>query len=286
MDYTLDQLRVLDAIDRTGTFGGAAKALHRVPSAVSYAVRQLEEAVGVPLFDRSRRTPTWTPSGLRMLEVARRVLEQGRALEHAAMELRDGWEPELRVVVDGALPLDPVLRCLQRFGEPDIPTKLRLDVEYREGVLARFESDEAHVMLVIGFDADEDTSRWHLTPLPELELLRCVSSQVGCADGLPSLAVRDSLRAGGPAPALDGHVVHLSDFHSKRIALLQGVGTGWMPRHLVSGDLGEGRLRLVGDDPADNRFVYHPQLVLRADAPLGRAGELFVEQVLVNIQGI
>ena len=283
MDYTLDQLRVLDAIHRTGTFGGAARELHRVPSAVSYAVKQLEEAVGVPLFDRSSRTPRWTPAGRRMLDLARRVLAEGAALEHAARELRQGWEPELRVVVDGALPLDPVLACLRRFSEPDIPTRLRLDVEYRAGVLRRFEGDRAHLMLVIGFDPHEDTSSWTLSPLPPLELLQVGACGVS-PEGLPSLAVRDSLGSEAAPPPGEAHVVRLSDFHSKRLALLQGVGVGWMPRHLVTRDLEEGRLRAVPNAAGSEAFTYHPQLVARADAPLGRAGALFVDLLQAKIQ--
>ncbi|MCA9525735.1 MAG: LysR family transcriptional regulator, partial [Myxococcales bacterium] len=52
MALTLDALEVLDAVDRAGSFGSAARALHRAQSAVSYAIRQLEEALGVALFDR------------------------------------------------------------------------------------------------------------------------------------------------------------------------------------------------------------------------------------------
>ena len=45
-------LEVVDAVARNGSFSAAAQELHRVPSAVSYTVRQLEEWLAVPLFDR------------------------------------------------------------------------------------------------------------------------------------------------------------------------------------------------------------------------------------------
>ena len=48
----LEPREVLDAIDRLGTFGKAAQELHRVPSAVSYAVRMLEQELGVEVFER------------------------------------------------------------------------------------------------------------------------------------------------------------------------------------------------------------------------------------------
>lgn len=44
-------LEVVDAVARNGSFSAAAQELHRVPSAVSYTVRQLEEAGGAALND-------------------------------------------------------------------------------------------------------------------------------------------------------------------------------------------------------------------------------------------
>ena len=48
-EYSLD---VVDAVARHGSFSAAAQELHRVPSAISYTVRQLEEWLAVPLFVR------------------------------------------------------------------------------------------------------------------------------------------------------------------------------------------------------------------------------------------
>ncbi len=42
---------VVDAVARNGSFSAAAQELHRVPSAVSYTVRQLEEWLAVPLLN-------------------------------------------------------------------------------------------------------------------------------------------------------------------------------------------------------------------------------------------
>ena len=50
---TIDALKVLDAIDRKGSFAGAANELFRVPSAISYTVQKLEEDLSVAIFDRT-----------------------------------------------------------------------------------------------------------------------------------------------------------------------------------------------------------------------------------------
>ena len=47
---TLEALRVMDAIDRRGSFAAAADELGRVPSALSYTMQKLEEELDVVLF--------------------------------------------------------------------------------------------------------------------------------------------------------------------------------------------------------------------------------------------
>lgn len=54
-DYSLE---VVDAVARNGSFTGAAQELHRVPSAISYTVRQLEAWLAVPLL--SGAIATWS----------------------------------------------------------------------------------------------------------------------------------------------------------------------------------------------------------------------------------
>lgn len=56
-------LEVVDAVARTGSFSAAAQELHRVPSAVSYTVRQLETWLAVSLFERRHRDVELTEAG-------------------------------------------------------------------------------------------------------------------------------------------------------------------------------------------------------------------------------
>ena len=52
MKLTLEALRILDMIDRSGSFAAAAIALDRVPSALTYTIRRLEDDLDLLLFDR------------------------------------------------------------------------------------------------------------------------------------------------------------------------------------------------------------------------------------------
>ena len=87
---TLEALRVMDAIDRRGSFAAAADELGRVPSALSYTMQKLEEELDVVLFDRSGHRTKFT-------NVGRMLLERGRVLLEAADKLTTDAEALARV---------------------------------------------------------------------------------------------------------------------------------------------------------------------------------------------
>ena len=285
--YTLDQLEVLDAIERHGTFARAARALGRVPSAVSYAVRTMEDQLGVSLFERLGNRTALTPAGRRLLESARDVLVQARGLEQLAGELRDGWEPELQVVIDGVYPMAPVMAALSAFTQRQIPTRVRLDIEYQEGVPDRWVADDAALMLLLDFDPEDDPLTIH--PLPPLSMCLVaapehplVSSPSADLSRHFELVVKDSSPRYTRRPKQtfhdSHHVIYLSDFHAKRLAALSGIGFGWLPQHLIAPDLAAGTL--VALPGQQSEWTYRPKLVHRSDIPLGRAAALFVGALL------
>ena len=66
---------MMDTIARTGSFAAAARELGKVPSALTYSVRQLEDALDVLLFDRSSRQARLTAAGEELLHEGRRIDE-------------------------------------------------------------------------------------------------------------------------------------------------------------------------------------------------------------------
>lgn len=68
-------LEVVDAVARTGSFSAAAQELHRVPSAVSYTVRQLETWLAVSLFERRHRDVELTEAGAFFVDEARTIIK-------------------------------------------------------------------------------------------------------------------------------------------------------------------------------------------------------------------
>ena len=71
----LRELKTFIAVTRYGTFAAAGMHIGLTQSAVSAQIRQLEQALGVPLFDRTGRQATLNTAGQRALPLAKDILE-------------------------------------------------------------------------------------------------------------------------------------------------------------------------------------------------------------------
>jgi DNA-binding transcriptional LysR family regulator len=273
MHVTLDQARALDAFARTGTYQGAAKELHKVHTAVLYSLKQLETQTGLTLFDRSGYRTRLTAAGTQVLEKARALLEAERALMATCEELQSGWEPVLRVVVDAIFPVAPVLEVVRRLKAKRAPTRVFISVDSLSAVEERFAAEQATAMVtVLPPTLPGLTTR----TLPRLKA-RLVAHKshplakrpkVSTEDlaGEVLLTVRGSdVRLQLATRALDQQsTVHLPDFHSKKAAILAGLGFGWLPEWLIADEVLRGTLvALPLREGASHAFT--PTLALRGE---------------------
>jgi DNA-binding transcriptional LysR family regulator len=97
---TLDALTVLDAIEHRGSFAGAAEALFRVPSTVTYTVQKLEEDLGFAIFKRVGRRSVLTPASQVLLEQGRRLLVPAQDVVASAHQVNTGWKAKLNIAID------------------------------------------------------------------------------------------------------------------------------------------------------------------------------------------
>src|SRR6201991_476911 len=73
---TLRQLQIFVIASRLPSFARAAEELHLSQPAVSMQIRQLEEALGLPLFERISRRLTLTEAGAHLLHHPSRILRE------------------------------------------------------------------------------------------------------------------------------------------------------------------------------------------------------------------
>ena len=147
---TPDALTMMDAIARTGSFAAAARELGKVPSALTYNVRQLEDALDVLLFDRSSRQAKLTAAGEELLNEGRRLLEAMDAVANRVKRVATGWETQLTIAVDGILSNTTVFELCEAFYalRPEGPgTRLRLRSEVLAGTWEALTSGQADLAI-------------------------------------------------------------------------------------------------------------------------------------------
>ena len=106
---------MMDVIARNGSFAAAARELGKVPSSLTYSVRQLEDALDVLLFDRRSRQAQLTAAGQELLNEGRRLLDQMDAVANRVKRVATGWETQLSIAVDDALSRVTMLELCESF---------------------------------------------------------------------------------------------------------------------------------------------------------------------------
>ena len=99
MAFNSDSVQVFLAVLDQGSFSAAARALGRVPSAVSMAVANLEAELDLQLFDRAGREPRPTDAARALEPQARQIALQLRALHAHALSLTMGLEERLTLAI-------------------------------------------------------------------------------------------------------------------------------------------------------------------------------------------
>src|SRR5262245_9496411 len=130
---TPDALSLLQAVSQTGSFAAAARELGLVPSAVTYRIRQIEDALDVLLFDRSSRQARITDAGAELLREGARLLQEIDAVANRVKRVATGWESELTIAVDTAISSVTMMELSQAFFELAPTTRLRLCEEALTG---------------------------------------------------------------------------------------------------------------------------------------------------------
>lgn len=257
---TPESFAMLDAIATQGGFAAAARALDLVPSALSYRVRQLEEALDVLLFDRRSRNATLTPAGAELLREGRRMLADVAAIAERVKRVATGWEPVLTIAVDSLISRKVVFELCQAFFDLKAPTRLRLRGETLSGTWQALTTGKADIALGGAFEtgsiASTQLAGIQVKALGDMPFVFAVAPRHPLAKRPEPLsdeeiaqhrvvAVADStLRGDGLSVNLlaGQDVFTVPSMQSKLDAHLRGLGCGFLPQHLAQPYLDAGKL--------------------------------------------
>ncbi|MBI1625443.1 LysR family transcriptional regulator [Comamonas suwonensis] len=251
---TPDSLAMLQAIAETGSFAAAARSLGLVPSALTYRVRQIEDALDVLLFDRSSRHAQATEAGQTLLHEGARLLQEIDAVAHRVKRVATGWEPQLTLVIDGAVARTPIFELVEAFYALNPPTSLKLKDGILNGTLEVLTSGQADLAIGVAVNTS-NVSELQTRELGEVDFVFAMAPHhplAQCDEPLSDevllqhrmIAVADSgVRSKTSYGLVSGQdVLTVDSMHAKVEAQVRGIGAGFLPRGMVQTYLDAGLL--------------------------------------------
>ena len=266
---TPDALMMMDIIARTGSFAAAARELGKVPSSLTYSVRQLEESLDVLLFDRRSRQARLTAAGEELLNEGRRLLEQMDAVANRVKRVATGWETQLSIAVDGLISRLTMFELCESFYALNPPaidtrapatlgmpgTRLRLRTEVLAGTWEALTSGQADLAIGVGTNhslpsgvqmKELGTMAFVFAVAPH-HPLAAATAPISDAELMRhrAVAVADSAQRLAPLTVnlLPGQdVLTVSSMQLKIEAQLRCMGCGFVPEPLVREHIEAGRL--------------------------------------------
>ena len=144
---TLKQFRTFSAVARLKSFARAAEELHLTPPAVSMQIKELEEGVGLPLFDRTAKAVSPTMTGEYLLVYVRRLLATLKDAEDAMARLK-GAETGLVSIGMVSTAKYFLPRLLAKFRTEHRGVEMRLTVGNREQLVRQLHDNEVDLAVM------------------------------------------------------------------------------------------------------------------------------------------
>jgi DNA-binding transcriptional LysR family regulator len=171
----IDKLEFMMALARAQHFGRAAEACNVSQPTLSAGIKTLEDTFGVLLVQRGSRFHGFTPEGERVLEWARRIVSDTRAMRADVDALKRGLVGHLRIAaIPTALAMTAMLTTPYRAKHPDVRFTIlsRTSIEIL-GLIENLEVDAGLTYL-----DNEPLGRVNTVPL-YLEEYRFLTSSAG-----------------------------------------------------------------------------------------------------------
>ncbi|MEL0585259.1 MAG: LysR family transcriptional regulator [Candidatus Thiodiazotropha sp. (ex. Lucinoma kazani)] len=147
MHTTLRQMRVFTTVARHLNYTRAAQELHLSQPAVSMQVKQLEESVGLPLFEHAGKKIQLTEVGREMSQYVRTIFQTFEEMEEVLDAMKGLDTGHLNIAVASTVNYFAP-RLLAAFSRQYPGIDLSLDVTNRERLMGLLKNNEIDIVLM------------------------------------------------------------------------------------------------------------------------------------------
>lgn len=256
---TLEQLKSLQAIVEGGSLRVAAQNLHRTQPTISVAIKNLEKELGLKLFDRAQYRNKLTPHGEALYEKAKLVLGQAQSFENLAKQLTAGEELEVGIAFTSAVPVSPILHTIRQCKIEFPRTRLEIYSENGMGPLDLLEDGQVSLLIIPWIKNIETLESMHFMSLRFVSVISAASPLLKKYRVVPKAAIKKHPQViiSGRKNSTTSYGIleggdqwRVNDFQTKKELIVQGMGWGSLPEHLIKEELEQGLLvplRVEGD---------------------------------------
>nr|WP_315243999.1 LysR family transcriptional regulator [uncultured Albidiferax sp.] len=291
MAFTSESVQVFLAVLDRGSFSAAARALGRVPSAVSMAIAHLEAELNLPLFDRSGREPQPTAAARSLEPQARLLAAQLQQLQAQALALTQGLESRLTLAIAPELLAAEWRSPLATLAQEYPLLEVEVLAAPQTDALAMLHAGRANLALV--FERPSLDGREGFQEVSS-EILVAVMAPALLAQTLqPGTGLREEqltntrqiVVASRDLAAIDTRFAYArhcwrTDNHIAALGLIEaGIGWGWLPQSFVRSQIAAGTLLQMPFDNLTNRLQLWVDVVWSKERPLGLAARRFIALV-------
>lgn len=147
MNLTLRQIRVFERVARRSSFTRAAEELFLTQPAVSMQIKQFEDTIGLPLFERLGKKIYLTTAGEEMYRLCRTIIQQLDEAQQFIEELKGTEGGTLKVSVASTVHYFAI-RLLAEFRRRYPKVHINLQVTNRKGLLRQLADNDADIVLM------------------------------------------------------------------------------------------------------------------------------------------
>ena len=296
MAFSSDSVQVFLAVLDRGSFSAAARALSRVPSAVSMTIAHLEAELNVQLFDRSGREPRPTAAARALEPQARLLAGQLQQLNAQALALTQGLEERLTLAIAPELLAARWTGPLAALASEYPLLQAEVLAAPQVDALALLHSGRAQLALV--FERPSIDGREGFQEVGSETLVAVMASQhpvLAAARGeAPERALlreehltttRQIVVASRDLAQTDPRFVFArhhwrTDNHLAALGLIEaGLGWGWQPRALVQPRIAAGSPVEMPFENLSNGVALWVDVVWSKERPLGLGARRFVQLI-------
>jgi DNA-binding transcriptional LysR family regulator len=253
---TLEQIRMFVTLANTGSVAKAAENLHKTQPALSIAIKRLQQELGLTLVEKQQNRLQLTTNGRKLLRHFQYLLKQQTNIVNLAKHLSHGSEQNIRLVMDTLCSQKAIFDIFKNVQKRHTLTEFHISSVNQLGALQHLIEGNADIAICPWLHnfyeiADFDTivfSRFEVMTVIHRDFIgknKPLPKTVSELQNIPLLLPQTfhmAIDLEDFMGVVASSQIRTNELASQKTMLKNGMGWGYIPKHIISEELASGEL--------------------------------------------